>query len=201
MDEKLCSIEGCINKHIIAFGMCNKHYKRFKRYGDANYRTRLRGETLLERLMARVKKNEKTGCWEYTGSLNGKGYGVLSINKTSVKAHRVSYEEFVGRIPGDLFVLHKCDNRKCVNPKHLFLGTHIENMQDMVRKGRSLRKPGSKQPNSKLKESDISTIRSRLSSGESSKDISVSYSVTRTTISRIKNNKAWTHVKENCHGI
>jgi hypothetical protein len=80
-------------------------------------------------------------CWEWTGALSADGYGlaVVSIKPTRMAgAHRVSFEQFVGPIPDDKpQVLHRCDNRRCVRPSHLFAGTHQDNMDDMMSKGRS----------------------------------------------------------------
>lgn len=71
-------------------------------------------------------------CWYWRGSLEEFGYGRLQ----SKRAHRLSWTLFNGEIPKGLYVLHKCDIRNCVNPDHLFLGTQIDNMRDMVKKGR-----------------------------------------------------------------
>lgn len=78
------------------------------------------------------KWNLREVCWEWTGSLFPNGYGQFR-NK---KAHRISYELTIGSIPKGRFVLHKCDNKSCVNPNHLFLGTMADNMTDKIEKGR-----------------------------------------------------------------
>lgn len=77
-----------------------------------------------------------SGCWLWTGGLSGKRYGSLGYYGKSERAHRASYKEFVGPIPEGLHVMHTCDNTICINPKHLVLGTHTENMQDKIKKGR-----------------------------------------------------------------
>jgi hypothetical protein len=79
-----------------------------------------------------------SGCWEFTGALDTMGYGLMKIESKLMKAHRVSYE-FATKtaIPHGMCVIHDCDNRRCINPDHLRLGTHQENMTDMVDKGRS----------------------------------------------------------------
>jgi len=77
------------------------------------------------------------GCWEWTGCLDKKGYGQFYYKGKHRRAHRVSWALKYGEIPpSELFACHKCDNPKCVNPDHLFLGTQSDNMKDMSRKGR-----------------------------------------------------------------
>lgn len=91
--------------------------------------------TLEKRLFASYEVDESTGCWNWTGSLRV-GYGVIGDKKKSLGAHRVSYELNKGPIPEGLVVCHSCDNRRCINPEHLWLGTQKDNMQDCARKGR-----------------------------------------------------------------
>jgi hypothetical protein len=93
--------------------------------------------TLPERFWARVRKG--AGCWSWTGTVARVGYGVIgrgSRQEGLAYSHRLAYVLLVGPIPEGLYVLHKCDNRRCVRPDHLFLGTHLDNVADMVRKGR-----------------------------------------------------------------
>lgn len=75
-------------------------------------------------------------CWQWEASAYGPGYGSFKVNRKSTSAHRFSYQLFYGRIPKGLCVLHSCDNRLCVKPTHLRLGTHKENMEDCIKRGR-----------------------------------------------------------------
>lgn len=79
----------------------------------------------------------ETGCWNWTAGKDRQGYGILKLNRSMKKAHRVSYEYYVGPVPEGLLVCHNCDNPTCVNPTHLFTGTHQDNNQDKVNKGRA----------------------------------------------------------------
>lgn len=86
-----------------------------------------------EKFWRKVRKTR--GCWVWTACC-ASGYGSLRVGSRMVGAHRASYILHKGKIPRGLFVLHKCDNKKCVNPQHLFVGTQKRNMDDMRRKGR-----------------------------------------------------------------
>lgn len=79
---------------------------------------------------------QEDGCWQWTGRIRDGGYGRMKLNGKETRAHRVSWLIHKGDIPNGLCVLHRCDNRLCVNPKHLFLGTRRDNYEDMKKKGR-----------------------------------------------------------------
>lgn len=91
-------------------------------------------DTQAARFLSKIKIIDK--CWLWTGATNEHGYGKLSANGSWRLAHRVSWNLSNGEIPDNLQVLHRCDTPACVNPAHLFLGTHADNMRDMKQKGR-----------------------------------------------------------------
>jgi hypothetical protein len=98
--------------------------------------------SIEERFWEKVDKNisnvfyNGTRCWEWVASCDREGYGMFWVGGKTVLSHRVSWKLVYGEVPNGL-VLHKCDNPSCVNPEHLFLGTRLDNMIDMVKKGRS----------------------------------------------------------------
>ncbi len=139
-------------------------------------------------------------CWLWTGSLNRKnGYGVLSVYDSEQQRHlkmvasRVCYILHFGPIPKGLDVCHHCDNRRCVKPEHLFLGTRKENLQDMVSKGRAC--DGEKGPRSKLTDQKVQDIRRRYAAGGvSQSQLAREYGVRQPTLNWIVRQKTWKHI-------
>lgn len=150
-----------------------------------------------ERFMEKVIPEPNSGCWLWSAGekIKGGGYGAFGYKGKVARAHRVSYELFCAEIPIGLFVLHKCDNPCCVNPDHLFLGTHQDNMDDRERKNRNKLpfQDGEKNHQAKLTEDDVRKIRSM--SEMRHEDIAKIFNVQRRQISRIIERKRWAHVK------
>lgn len=154
---------------------------------------------LKERFWKYVDKFGNNGCWEWRGSLDSKGYGKIldeggAKNGKLLAAHRVSYLIHYGDITNGLYVCHKCDNRKCVNPEHLFLGTAKDNSQDMIAKNR-LPKRNGETCNSKLTRSQVTEIKKLLAGKlETISDIANKYNVGYNVIWDISANNTWKNV-------
>ena len=134
-------------------------------------------------------------CWIWNGYVAKDGYGVMKLYepRRPYQAHRFIWEFIHGKLPHRFkCVCHKCDNRRCVNPLHLFIGTPGENTRDAASKGRMPK--GSRNGNSRLKESDIPVIRELLKEGKSQQFIADKFHVHQTIISDIALSKTWKHV-------
>lgn len=142
-------------------------------------------------LHSMVDKSTDTGCWEWTGRLNNNGYGIISVGKGAVLMHRASWEVFCGDIPDHLYVLHKCDNRKCINPNHLFLGSLLDNNRDARQKMRTF--TDGRHFNARLTVDEVLEIKNMPS--VSSDDLASLYSVSRATINAIRSGRNWSHVQ------
>ena len=130
------------------------------------------------------------GCWEWTAA-RIMGYGHFHMHGKPVQAHRWSYETYVGPIPDGMLVMHRCDNRSCVRPGHLMVGTHDDNMRDMTTKGRSAK--GERVHGARLCELDVIEIRSRYPE-HTMRQLSDRYGVTELTIRHVLRRNTWRHV-------
>lgn len=163
-------------------------------------------KTLTERFEEKYICDIKTGCWKWIAYIGTQGYGEMFVDGRKEKAHRISYQLYKGKIPDHdsqhgMCVCHSCDNRLCVNPYHLFLGTQKDNLKDMRDKNRQnytklknskhQRAQGSINGNSKFSESDILKIRE---SNKSPLVLAREYNVNKTTIYAILNRKTWKHI-------
>lgn len=157
-----------------------------------------------ERFWTHVDKSND--CWEWRAGKMATGYGSCRYNGSTQTTHRVAWQLTYGPIPAGMFVCHHCDNRICVRPDHLFLGTHADNMRDMAKKGRNYRaictpeRPshnrGSGHGLSKLTEPDVAEIRRLYASGHYlQREIAERFGVNPGTVSGIVGRRSWRHVE------
>jgi len=156
-------------------------------------------EDFARRFWTRVKISDLLECWEWQGATVA-GYGNLYVgpfakgNVVTRRAHRIAWEMTYGSIPVKMWVLHKCDNRLCVNPAHLFLGSPAQNSADMVRKNRQAR--GETHSQSKLTEDNVREIRLMVFSGQSQGDVAKKFDIDPSTVSNIITRRTWNFVQE-----
>lgn len=145
--------------------------------------------SLAERLAAHFEV-VPNGCWRWTASLGTTGYGqIKGHGRDMVSSHRAAFEVWVGPIPAGLYVCHRCDNPACINPDHLFLGSHADNMADMRKKGRNA--CGERHGTSRLRAEQVLAI--RAAAGRH-RDVAARFGVSRALVGLIKNRKIWTHL-------
>ena len=146
----------------------------------------------IERFWAKMERHGPDDCWEWQAYCNKAGYGCVNLSPHGpFLANRVAYYLHYGRQPGNLHVLHTCDNPACCNPKHLWLGTTQDNNADRVRKGRSARQGGEANGEARLTEEEVRDI---LLSSEPLAELANRYQVGLTAISNIQRGLNWTNV-------
>lgn len=136
---------------------------------------------------------DKNGCWVWTASRFKNGYGQCRYQDQS-KAHRVSWLIHRGVIPKGVCVLHRCDNRPCVNPQHLFLGSQKDNMRDMILKGRDDKVKGVRHPQAKMTDKDIRQIRKLHKDGKTQRSLCRLFSISPGHMHGIIHRRYWKHV-------
>lgn len=166
---------------------------------------------LIERFWEKVKIGNSDECWEWQKAKDQCGYGMIAKDnswnihegaKTS-RSHRIAWELTYGSIPEGLWVLHRCDNPSCCNPKHLFLGTCKDNSDDKISKNRDIHSThprgarGEKHPKHKLTMKQVLEIRSLASQGARYKILAPIYGVDETTICDIVRRKSWKFLESN----
>jgi hypothetical protein len=150
---------------------------------------------VAERFWSKVDKKGPLDCWEWTAGLRRHGYGQFNVDtgRRSRPAHRIAWELHYGPIHEGLHVLHRCDNPPCCNPAHLFLGTHIDNVADMMAKKRNWTPRGDKSGMAKLSQDDIAYLFERTRAGDAQARLAEHFGVSSSTISRILSGKRWAH--------
>lgn len=193
----ICGVKDCGRK-VHCAGWCKAHYFRWKRTGD------LREDTPIGKPTSDIDRSKKfwkfvdrsDGCWNWKGAARD-GYGLFSIAVGSRNAHRYSWVLHNGEIQNSLQVLHRCDNRLCVNPDHLFLGTLQDNMADRNTKLRQAR--GEKAGRALLTEEQVRELRA-LRDGLDyigwgrRKEIATQYGISPDTLGAIWSGKSWRHL-------
>lgn len=195
-ERPLCKFEGCdrgrclhgkdpVTGRQYYKPYCGIHSGRARRGGDMAdpYKGK---DTIENRLMRYVTPGSEDECWEWEGGRDAKGYGLLGLERTGRRAHRLMYEVHKGPIPDGLLVRHTCDNPPCVNPAHLLVGDHHDNAVDMVQRFR--------QANQKLTAEDVAEMRrKRAEYGTSTAELAERYSVSRDYVNAVLRGAAWSH--------
>jgi hypothetical protein len=191
----ICCIKEC-NLPVVALGLCNKHWRRNKKFGSpaavSCHSGSFRGLSAEERFAKSVAKTD--GCWLWKASKDKNGYGIFRGELAGVmftRAHRFSYALHTGDLLVNMHALHTCDNPSCVNPDHLFSGTNADNMRDKVQKGRSRAPVGEQNGHAILTERQVRRI---LKDPRPYAEIAAQYNVAASTIGSIKQRYSWKHI-------
>ena len=190
-----CSVDDCAGPPF-ASGMCSTHYGRWQRRGDT---TDPIAPSQEERFLAHVERGSSSECWVWTGP-TFKGYGSFSIQRapgqqTTIGAHRWAYNHWVSPIPEGFIVCHRCDNPPCVNPAHLFVGTHRDNAIDRERKGRGAALRGSQRSQAVLTEEIVMQIWALYVPGRyAAKRIAQQLGLKQGTVQGVLSGYTWAHL-------
>lgn len=194
MTTHKCHVTGCERRYY-AKGWCEMHYQRVEKYGHPDGGKQNHASP-VERFERRRPVKEPCLCWIWTGTLAPNGYGRFQIGgkgSPHVGAHRFAYELEHGPIPEGLVVMHSCDNPACVNPAHLSVGTHKDNSQDMIRKGRHKRIAPKGTDNGKAK-LDADMVRFIRQTKETNAELSRRLGLSPNTIRGVRIGRTWSHV-------
>jgi predicted XRE-type DNA-binding protein len=181
---RFCDIDGCKNKHK-AHGYCVKHYERFKRYGNP-----LKGKTFInepKKLIEEAINSKTDDCIEWKFSLNKNGYAHLSNRQQKTPfVHRIVASKCHSNPENKPDVAHICNNRKCINPRHLRWTTKKENSEDRIMHNTN---------GIRISNEDVLAIRNHIEKGIKQSTIAKEFNVDQSLISRIKNKKRWKGLK------
>jgi len=181
-----CSIEGCEKVGPLTKTWCTRHYARHLRRGRLGPPGLMRAPNSpepWELVKYHGYEEKESGCWEASGFQNEDGYIIWSARGGKTGAHRESYRAFKGDIPAGMSVMHSCDNPPCINPEHLSLGTHSDNMRDSLLKGRS--------NTAKLLPGDVRTVRRYIEEGRTDESIAEEFGMTRYNVALIRKGINW----------
>lgn len=172
-------------------------------FGLISHHIQLHPDEFEDRFWVRVDRAKEDECWEWQGSLDSSGYGNLSESGKQGAAHRQAWELEHGN-PGDDWVLHTCDNKKCVNPNHLYLGDHTQNMADAWDRGLMTpnnnlppieERGGEDAPGAKLSKKEAQEVKEMIGD-KTQEEIAIEYGITQTTVSQIKLGQTWECLEE-----
>ena len=184
---RTCAVDGCATVGQTRRSMCRVHYNHWRRSASPEER---RTRTPQELFASKTVRDERTGCLMWTGALDPNGYGRVGVERHTQFAHRVSLAWKLGRalLPG-MDACHTCDTPGCVEPEHLFEGTHQQNVDDAT--GKQRHAWGARNGHAKLTETQVRAIRATAASGQTQRGIAERYGVGQTAISRIVSRERW----------
>ena len=156
-------------------------------------------EQLKHFLASHTEIDDENGCHNWTHYINNCGYALV-VNRFykehgRATGHQLSWIAHKGEIPAGMCVLHKCDNRRCINPEHLWVGTQAENMRDMIEKGRDVRRKGSDAAGAKLTDAQVRLIRLARLAGITTKVLGDAFAITPGHVSAVALRRKWRHVE------
>lgn len=193
-----CRDESSEKKKAVVCANCGRNFKykhrnsSTKYCGPACYHASQKKPMTIDRLFHGTTRTD-SGCLNRPWGSTISGYSSFNVDGKTKLAHRVSYEMHYGPIPDGLVVCHKCDNPFCIEPTHLFVGTHKDNTQDALQKNRLVRGEAAK--NSKLTDQDVLTIRARHKAGGiTAAALAKEYKVSIALMSFVINRQRWTHL-------
>jgi len=197
----ICSVDGCKDAHCGRKGMCDRHYRKFVKYGNPLAGTFCYGalsladkDRLKKRLMQRITVRGN-GCHEWNGCLNVWGYGTWGIERKTYLAHRVvAYLFHNFDLHSKLLVCHHCDNPCCVNPQHLFVGTDADNTRDKLQKGRGRWIKGEDVNTCVNNTETVLKARRLFSGGLGVKQIAARLQMNYCTVRDIVTRRTWKHI-------
>lgn len=191
---KLCSAPDC-NDKFVAKGYCDRHYRHFKKHGKP-IKT-IRDSLEIDRFYSKIKIDDTSECHEWTDALCPWGYGMFRPKgQKQVKAHRYSYALKHGAIPDGMYICHHCDNPKCVNVQHLFLGTALENNKDKIDKNRHNSPKGVNHFRVKVSEQCVIEVKKLLKEIKSPTKVAKQLNVPVHFVENIKYKRTWNHVQD-----
>ncbi len=198
MPDGVCGCKDC-DLPVLALGMCNKHWQRNRKYGSPfaikSHSGSMIGLPPEERFRRQMKFASADECWIWAAGLDADGYGRFTGTIHGQQHHRAPRFAWAlanGPIPAAMLVCHRCDNPRCVNPAHLFLGSESDNMRDKISKGRHNMPRGEEHFRARITEEEAKLI---LADPRPYAQIAADYGIEASTVSSVKNRQSWAHLE------